>query len=694
MKFNRAQNDNLFIQLRDATDELRRRLLARQGCSAEELLRVYPRLRAEDDLAVRLIIAEWAVRLELGETPSMTQCLERFPQWRDRLETRFYEEHWLGMSVLENTPTVPCGRQGEEALNATQHGRPQVAVLPLGDAALSSLEIQREIGRGAMGVVYLAWDKMLDRAVALKKMRADLLDKPEAVLRFYHEARVAAQLNHPNIIAIHSMGRIDDQHGFTMPLATSNLDQQRSRFASASSAVALLTKIARAVHAAHQHGLVHRDLKPANILLDERDEPLVADFGLAVLLTDVQRAEEGGPIVGTPHYMAPEQFGAFAGRISEATDVWALGVMLYELLAQKRPFLAMTMSHLQRVICQTEPAPLVVKPRGVDSGLQAIVRRCLEKKPENRYASAEALARDLDNWRDGQPLQAQPEGWRKGLWRLLRRCPSISTAATLLLVFGVILAVLFATLPVSTPLPIPKPLPPPEDPDVVAVRALTAQVKNGDRVEFVRPGGQLARYRWIHESGGVAANEKKEGVDIHTLRPPALLELLPHVPLEHYEFRAEAKVMTPHLTEMGIYVLHHADRDRPVPAHSFLSLSFNEDLAAAKTTKDYWFISLQYQDQINSHSQLATVKLPPTLGDWHTFTVEVTPEEVQLRWDNNPGRKLTKRDLDASAERIRLGRKVGGGEAAVPAPMWDGGVGVYLVCGQATYRSITLKALP
>ena len=118
------------------------------------------------------------------------------------------------------------------------------------------------------------------------------------------------------------MGCIGEQHGFTMPLAKGNLDQQRERFAEARSATALVAKIARAVHTAHQHDLIHRDLKPANILLDERDEPLVADFGLAVLLNDIRPAVEGRQIVGTPHYMAPEQFGAFDGRVTTATDVW------------------------------------------------------------------------------------------------------------------------------------------------------------------------------------------------------------------------------------------------------------------------------------------------------------------------------------------------------------------------------------
>ena len=147
---------------------------------------------------------------------------------------------------------------------------------------------------------------------------------------------------------------------------------------------------------------------------------------------------------------------------------------------------------------------------------------------------------------------------------------------------------------------------------------------NGETVEFVTPDGQLLRQRWIHESGGVDPNEKKEGVDISTLRVPALLELLPNVPLERYEFRAELKISTPVVTQPGIYVLHHVARQRQGPANSFLSLSFGEQGPGG-----HLFGLLQYQDQINSNSKLATPGFQPERGQWHTLTVQVTPEEVR-----------------------------------------------------------------
>jgi tRNA A-37 threonylcarbamoyl transferase component Bud32 len=687
MKFNRAQVDSLLIQLRDASDEMRRRLFARQPCRVEDLFQSYPRLRDEPELAVRLVHAEWAARVELGEHPAMSSWLERFPQWRNLLERRFREDSFFDASELENTPTVLLGREGEDPLNTTRPAVHFGADLPMGEAPLPPMEIHEEIGRGAMGVVYLAWDKVLDRAVALKKLRAGLLDHPEALRRFYHEARSAARLNHPNIIAVHGMGKVGDQHGFTMPLAKANLDQHRDRFASPRAAAGLLAKVARAVHAAHRHGLVHRDLKPANILLDERDEPLVADFGLAVLMDEADPAGPGRQTAGTPHYMAPEQFGAFGGRVSEATDVWALGVILYEMVTGKRPFKAKSIHQLQEAVRNTEPARLVVKAGG-DRGLEAIVHRCLAKDPRDRYATAEALAEDLEHWRDGKPLKARPDGLWTRTRRAVRSHPALVTAIALLLAFTVGAALRVAMSP--APQPAQQPAPQPEDPDALALRSIHARLKHGETVEFVTDDCRLLRHRWIHKSGGIDPNENKEGVDVNTLGVPALLELLPDVPLEHYEFRAELRISSPILTQPGIYALHAADLLREVPAHSSLTLSFAEQ----KPLDGYVFAEAQYQDSKNASHTFQNSRFQPTPGEWHALAIEVTPDEVRLRHNTADVRTLKKADLAAAARGIRTGRKLGGGEAADPVFNMNGGVGLYLVLGQATFRSITLKPLP
>jgi serine/threonine-protein kinase len=693
MKFNRAQVDSLLLQLRDASDEMRRRLSARQPCRAEELFQLYPRLHDEPELAVRLVHAEWAARVELGERPAVSQWLERFPQWRPQLERRFREDSFLDAEMLENTPTIFLGHEGEDALGATRPAAHPGGHFPPGEAPLPPLEVHEEIGRGAMGVVYRARDKVLERPVALKKIRAGRLDNAEAVRRFYHEARAAARLNHPNIIAVHGLGQVEGQHAFTMPLAKANLDEHRDRFTQPRVAAALLAKVARAVHHAHRHGLVHRDLKPANILLDARDEPLVADFGVAVLLDEVKEPGEGrAEVAGTPPYMAPEQFGAFGARVSEATDVWALGVILYELLAGVRPFTAKTLSQLQAAVREAEPPPLVSKSRGVDRGLEAIVRRCLAKDPHDRYATAEELAQDLDDWRDGKPIRAKPDNWPRRTWRAVWRHPALATAVALLMLFGLVGGLLYAFAPAPV-----RPPSPPEDPDVVALRSIYARLKKGETVEFVTPGGKLLRGRWVHDSGGDEPNDDKQGVDVHTQRQAALFELLPEVPLEKYDLSVEVRQWHEMIGPPGIYALHHADQipdpadpERELLAHSFLSLSFGE----VKPWKDILFASLEYQGRTSANSGLTTKPLPENSGPWHTFSMQVTPEQVRLLHNGTELVTVTPADVADRTQRMRRGQAVGGGPAITPAFDFKGGVGLYLIRAQATYRSITLKPLP
>jgi len=697
MMFNRAQVDSLLLQLQDASDELRRRLFARQPCHAEELFQVYPRLRDDPELAVRLVHAEWAARLELGGDPAVAPWLERFPQWRPLLERRFRADSFLAADLLEDTPTVFLGREGEDALGATRPATHAGGDFPPGEAPLPPLEIHEEIGRGAMGVVYRAWDKVLDRAVALKKIRAGLLDNPEAVRRFYHEARAAARLNHPHIIAIHGMGTFEGGHGFTMPLAAANLDEQRGRFTQPRDAATFVAKVARAVHAAHRHDIVHRDLKPANILLDDRGEPLVADFGLAVLLTEAGAAGHGRQTAGTPHYMAPEQFGAFGARVSGATDVWALGVILYELLAGARPFTAKSMSQLRVAVCQAEPPPMVAKSRGIDRGLEAIVRRCLAKDPRDRYASAEELAQDLDDWRDGKPIKAKPDGRLRRAWRAVRRRPALATAAALLTLFGIVGGLLYA----FAPAPLPAPQPQPEDPDALVLRSIYARLKNGETVEFVTPEGGLLRQRWVVESGEVNRNREKEGVDVNAFHGQGLLELLPEVPLERYEFAAEVKQNTllP-FGQAGVYALHHVGPEHDGSARLFLNLSF----ADVGPEAGWLFAALQYRypnptpknpnQFVLSNSDLVREKSRAGDVPWHRLAVQVRPDGVRLLRNGDLLCELPADGLAARTNQWRGGRVFRPDGTADPDFNPRGGVGLYLLVTQATYRSITLKPLP
>ncbi len=262
--------------------------------------------------------------------------------------------------VLHQAPTVSGGALGLDHDAPTQeHAAAAGSAVEEAAPELGRHELQEEIGRGGMGVVYRARDLVLNRPVALKMIvpRQGLLETPEAVHRFYREARAAARLRHPNIIAIHGMGLHQGRHCFTMPLLTGALSGRAASYRDdPRAAAALVEKIARAVQYAHDQGVIHRDLKPANILLDEQGEPLVADFGLAKVLDADADASSPGQRVGTPAYMSPEQAAGHTWEVSPRSDVWALGVILYELLTGARPFAEATPEGTYKRVLTGEPA--------------------------------------------------------------------------------------------------------------------------------------------------------------------------------------------------------------------------------------------------------------------------------------------------------------------------------------------------
>jgi WD40 repeat protein len=325
---------------------------------------------------------------------------------------------------------------------------PSVSVLPV--EHLAHYQLLAEIGRGGMGVVFKARHIHLGRVVALKMIQSGLLARAEELQRFYTEEAVAAQLQHPNIVALYEVGNHEGQPYFCMEFVSgSSLAQKAAQGPlPGRKAADYLEKTARAVHYAHTRGILHRDLKPANVLLDEQDQPKVTDFGLAKLLQTDSGQTRTGAILGTPSYMSPEQAAA-RKDIGPAADVYALGAILYEMLTGNPPFRGETaLATLSQVLEQDPVAPRLLNPK-VDRELETICLKCLEKEPGRRYSSAEALAQDLRRYLDGEPITARRLG---PLGRALKWCRRKPATAALLLVSatallaGVIAVLLFGVL--------------------------------------------------------------------------------------------------------------------------------------------------------------------------------------------------------------------------------------------------------
>ncbi|MFG0316382.1 MAG: protein kinase, partial [Planctomycetota bacterium JB042] len=293
---------------------------------------------------------------------------------------------------------------------------------------LGPYELRRELGRGAMGIVYEAWHERLDRIVALKVVAAGRLASEDELRRFRTEARAASRLRHPSIVPVHDVGEDGGHHYLVMArirgpsLATRLKDGPMAP----REAAVVVRRLAAALDYAHGEGVIHRDVKPANVLLDEDGTPLLTDFGLARTHDDESSLTVDGHPIGSPAYMAPEQAAGDAGRIGPRTDVHALGAVLYALVTGRPPYAAQTAVAALQIVRERPP----IDPRTLDPSipvdLETIAMKALRKEPDRRYESARALADDLDRWLAGVPIHARPVGVLERARLAARRRPRVA----------------------------------------------------------------------------------------------------------------------------------------------------------------------------------------------------------------------------------------------------------------------------
>ena len=270
-------------------------------------------------------------------------------------------------------------------------------------------ELLGEIARGGMGVVFKARHKRLNRVAAIKMIRSGKLSSPEDIQRFYVEANAAAQLDHPGIVPIYEIGEHEGQPFFAMKFIeggslAQHLEKLRS---SRTKLVEFVAKIAEAVHHAHQRGILHRDIKPANIMLDEAENPLLTDLGLAKNTASESDLTQTGALVGTPSYMPPEQAESVS-TLTTAADIYSTGAILYELLTGQPPHTGSSpVETILRVLNDPIKTPRSLD-KSIEPDLELICMKCLERDPQARYSSAASLAADLRNWLEGEPISVKP----------------------------------------------------------------------------------------------------------------------------------------------------------------------------------------------------------------------------------------------------------------------------------------------
>lgn len=353
------------------------------------------------------LLADFLAKREAGEPVVLQELMTEYPELADQIREFFVDNQ----QVQDLASPITIAASPPWAIRSP--------VCDLGD-----YEVLEEIARGGMGVVYKAHQRKLNRVVALKMILSGEFAGEAEKQRFRSEAEAVAQLKHPHIVPVYDVGEVEGRPFLAMGFVEGqSLKQRISQGPMDSYEISrVISLVANAVQYAHDQGIIHRDLKPANILLDNRRQPHVTDFGLAKRIDTPSDLTGTGQILGTPNYMPPEQAAGTSGRVAPTSDVYALGATMYHLLTGSVPFQADSVMETLAQVMECEPIPPRQAQSLIPTELEAICLKCMRKDPGERYPSARELAKDLQRFEDGVPVLAHGEGaWSRAKREVLRK---------------------------------------------------------------------------------------------------------------------------------------------------------------------------------------------------------------------------------------------------------------------------------
>jgi serine/threonine-protein kinase len=665
----------------------------------EQYLTEFPVLAGDPEALLDLIHAEIIHRLQSGDRPSLDDYLRRFPAHAEAVR------RWLLAASAGEDPKTTAPEVGTIGPDAA----------PLSVPALPGFELYEKLGEGGMGVVYRARDLRLDQPRAIKVIRAGPFAGRDAHDRFEREAKAVARLDHPGVVRIYALG----EHAELLYICMEFLEggSLKARLArgplEVRAAAGLVRQLALAVEHAHANRVLHRDLKPANVLLAADGTPKVADFGLAKLLDSNEELTHTGAVMGTPAYMAPEQAEGRPRDINVQTDVWALGVVLYECLVGRPPFKGECRSETLDLVKTQPPVALRQLRPEVPAELEAICLKCLEKEAERRYATAADLAADLQAWLDGKAPAIRPARGLRRLARGIRRRWRLTTAAAVVLLAALVAGLLTYLKHPDRPL-----------------WQMQAQLRRGEPVELIGATGGPHWSRWRVGENNATMSVESDGTFVVNTWPLTLLELLPDTAGQrHYRIRAEVR----HLRggehgDVGLYFAATTDRTPPVPMLSFLHVHYNDLHDAIAIFHERIPAALQRQERLKpppgnrvilgSRYRIADLEQEaPDLssglaaravfrpagiahagqpGEWREVQIEVSPTVIRAWWNGqlvgelNPG--AVEADANKAMQQMRqkpaLQAALGG---YVPHLDWQGGLGLYLYASSASFRNVHIE---